>query len=209
MVEWLVKPGDRVKRGDVVAVVETQKGAIEIEIFQAGQIEQILVDLHSKVPVGTPLARIRTEGEAKRLVRQRLRRRQRRPFRSRRRLGAGARCAAIATARCASARRQACGRRRRRGGLLKSVASIFQRSPAAVRQGRSPTLTLNVVSEKPARRRKRSGPSGLISTRCEPPSPPRWRDRNGKSRTIIFEHQVDVTACEQWLSAEKCDAAAR
>ncbi len=48
LVEWLVKPGDRVKRGDVVAVVETQKGAIEIEIFEAGKIEQILVDLNSQ-----------------------------------------------------------------------------------------------------------------------------------------------------------------
>jgi pyruvate dehydrogenase E2 component (dihydrolipoyllysine-residue acetyltransferase) len=65
LVEWLVKPGDWVKRGDIVAVVETQKGAIEIETYQAGQIEQMLVDLHSKVSVGTPLARIRTEGEAK------------------------------------------------------------------------------------------------------------------------------------------------
>lgn len=65
LVEWLVKPGDWVKRGDIVAVVETQKGAIEIEIFQAGQVEQILVDLHAKVPVGTALARIRTEGEGK------------------------------------------------------------------------------------------------------------------------------------------------
>ena len=63
LVEWLVKPGDRVKRGDVVAVVETQKGAIEIEIFEAGKIEQILIDLNTKVPVGTPLARIRTELE--------------------------------------------------------------------------------------------------------------------------------------------------
>ncbi|MGC2043614.1 MAG: biotin/lipoyl-containing protein, partial [Pseudolabrys sp.] len=58
LVEWLVKPGDWVKRGDIVAVVETQKGAIEIETFQAGQIEKILVDLKSKVPVGTPLAQI-------------------------------------------------------------------------------------------------------------------------------------------------------
>ena len=65
LVEWLVKPGDWVRRGDVVAVVETQKGAIEIETFQSGQIDQILVDLKSKVPVGTPLARIRSEGEAK------------------------------------------------------------------------------------------------------------------------------------------------
>jgi pyruvate dehydrogenase E2 component (dihydrolipoamide acetyltransferase) len=65
LVEWLVKPGDQVKRGDIVAVVETQKGAIEIETFQAGRIEQFLVDLGSKVPVGTPLARIRADDEAK------------------------------------------------------------------------------------------------------------------------------------------------
>jgi len=65
LVEWLVKPGDQVKRGDIVAVVETQKGAIEIEVFETGQVEQILVGLHAKVPVGTPLARIRTEHERK------------------------------------------------------------------------------------------------------------------------------------------------
>ena len=64
LVEWLVKPGDRVKRGDVVAVVETQKGAIEIETFQAGQIEQILVELKSKVRWDAA-GRIRTDGEAK------------------------------------------------------------------------------------------------------------------------------------------------
>ena len=65
LVEWLVKPGDRVKRGDVVAVVETQKGAIEIEIFESGKVERILVELDTKVPVGTPLARILTDEEAK------------------------------------------------------------------------------------------------------------------------------------------------
>jgi pyruvate dehydrogenase E2 component (dihydrolipoamide acetyltransferase) len=63
LVEWLVKPGDAVKRGDVVAVVETQKGAIEIEVFETGRIEEILVNLNAEVPVGTPLARIRTELE--------------------------------------------------------------------------------------------------------------------------------------------------
>jgi pyruvate dehydrogenase E2 component (dihydrolipoamide acetyltransferase) len=64
LVEWLVKPGDRVKRGDIVAVVETQKGAIEIEIFETGWIEQLLVGLDAKVPVGTPLARILSDLEA-------------------------------------------------------------------------------------------------------------------------------------------------
>ncbi len=64
LVEWLVKPGDKVKRGDIVAVVDTQKGAIEIEVFEAGEVEEILASLNSKVPVGTPLARIIGEGEA-------------------------------------------------------------------------------------------------------------------------------------------------
>jgi len=63
LVEWLVKPGDRVKRGDIVAVVETQKGAIEIEVFETGRIERFLVDVNAKVPVGTPLAQIRTDLE--------------------------------------------------------------------------------------------------------------------------------------------------
>jgi pyruvate dehydrogenase E2 component (dihydrolipoamide acetyltransferase) len=61
LVEWLIKPGDQIRRGDVVAVVETQKGAIEIEIFEAGQVEKLLVAVDTKVPVGTPLAQIRTE----------------------------------------------------------------------------------------------------------------------------------------------------
>ncbi|MDO9586999.1 MAG: dihydrolipoamide acetyltransferase family protein [Brevundimonas sp.] len=64
LVEWLVKPGDVVKRGDIVAVVETQKGAIEIEIFDAGVVEQLLVQPNATVPVGTPLALLRGEGEA-------------------------------------------------------------------------------------------------------------------------------------------------
>ena len=65
LVQWLVKPGDPIKRGDIIAVVETEKGAIEIEIFEAGQVERIIVDVGGKVPVGTPLAHIRSEHEIK------------------------------------------------------------------------------------------------------------------------------------------------
>jgi pyruvate dehydrogenase E2 component (dihydrolipoamide acetyltransferase) len=53
-----------VKRGDIVAVVETQKGAIEIEIFQDGVIAEQLVEVGQTVPVGTPLARLKRPGEA-------------------------------------------------------------------------------------------------------------------------------------------------
>lgn len=58
LVEWLKKPGDTVKRGDIVAVVETNKGAIEIEIFVDGAMGRQLVALGATVPVGTPLAEI-------------------------------------------------------------------------------------------------------------------------------------------------------
>jgi len=58
LVEWLKKPGDPVKRGDIVAVVETDKGAIEVEIFVDGAMGRHLVALGATVPVGTPLAEI-------------------------------------------------------------------------------------------------------------------------------------------------------
>jgi len=63
LTEWLVEPGDPVKRGDIVAVVETQKGAIEIEIFESGTIEELLVQPGTEVPVGTVLATVRGDGE--------------------------------------------------------------------------------------------------------------------------------------------------
>ena len=62
LVEWMKHPGDAVHRGDVVAVVETDKGAIEIEIFEEGVIDRLLVEPGRKVPVGTPLAVLRGTG---------------------------------------------------------------------------------------------------------------------------------------------------
>lgn len=63
LLEWMIKPGDTVKRGDVVAVVDTQKGAIDVETFQSGVVEKIVVEPGTKVPVGTVLAMIKGEGE--------------------------------------------------------------------------------------------------------------------------------------------------
>lgn len=56
LTEWMVEPGDIVKRGDIVAAVETSKGIIDIEIFDAGRIEELLVLPGTEVPVGGPLA---------------------------------------------------------------------------------------------------------------------------------------------------------
>jgi pyruvate dehydrogenase E2 component (dihydrolipoamide acetyltransferase) len=58
IVEWLVKPGDYVRRGDLVAVVDTDKTVMDVESFQEGVVAELLVDLGVTVPIGTPLARI-------------------------------------------------------------------------------------------------------------------------------------------------------
>jgi pyruvate dehydrogenase E2 component (dihydrolipoamide acetyltransferase) len=58
LAEWLVKPGDKIEAGDVVCVVETQKGAIEVEIFETGTIAELLVHVGEEVPVGASLARL-------------------------------------------------------------------------------------------------------------------------------------------------------
>lgn len=60
LVEWQIKPGDAVHRGQIVAVVETVKGAIDVEIFEDGVVDELLVAPGTEVPVGTALARIRS-----------------------------------------------------------------------------------------------------------------------------------------------------
>jgi pyruvate dehydrogenase E2 component (dihydrolipoamide acetyltransferase) len=60
LVEWRKKAGDKVHRGDIIADVETQKGLIEIEIFDEGIIEKLLIEKGTKVPVGTPMAYIKS-----------------------------------------------------------------------------------------------------------------------------------------------------
>jgi pyruvate dehydrogenase E2 component (dihydrolipoamide acetyltransferase) len=64
LVEWKVKPGDPVKRGDVVAVVDTSKAAVDVEIWQDGIVQSLLVQPGESVPVGTVLALLSGEGEA-------------------------------------------------------------------------------------------------------------------------------------------------
>jgi pyruvate dehydrogenase E2 component (dihydrolipoamide acetyltransferase) len=64
VVEWFVGPGDQVRRGDVVGVVDTAKGAIEMEIWMDAVVEEIVAQPGARVPVGEPLLRLRGEGEA-------------------------------------------------------------------------------------------------------------------------------------------------
>lgn len=61
---WLVAPGDTVTRGQVIAEVETDKGIIEVEVWEDAVIEELLVEPSGvRLRVGTPIARLRSPGE--------------------------------------------------------------------------------------------------------------------------------------------------
>jgi len=65
VVKWLKRPGEQIKRGEVIAIVETDKANVDVESFIAGVLEKILVEPgDERLPVGTPLALIRAEGAA-------------------------------------------------------------------------------------------------------------------------------------------------
>ena len=63
LIEWRVKPGDTVKRGDIIAEVTTDKGDIEVEVFEDGVVEKLVAEPGSKLPVGALLAVIRAAGQ--------------------------------------------------------------------------------------------------------------------------------------------------
>jgi pyruvate dehydrogenase E1 component beta subunit len=64
LAKWLVKPGDTVKSGDVIAEIETDKATMEVEAVDEGVVEALLVDAGAQgVKVGTPIARLKGEGE--------------------------------------------------------------------------------------------------------------------------------------------------
>jgi pyruvate dehydrogenase E2 component (dihydrolipoamide acetyltransferase) len=61
--EWRIAPGDTVTRGQIVAVVETTKAAVEIECWNDGVVDRLLVPVGETVAVGTPLATLAEPGD--------------------------------------------------------------------------------------------------------------------------------------------------
>ena len=68
LITWKKKVGDRVTKGEILAEIDTEKAAIEIESFHSGVIEQLLTKPGDTVAVGTVMAIIREEGEPRRQV---------------------------------------------------------------------------------------------------------------------------------------------
>jgi pyruvate dehydrogenase E2 component (dihydrolipoamide acetyltransferase) len=64
ILRWIKQEGDSVKKGDVIAEIETDKVNIEIEAFASGTLLKILIPEGETVPVGQPIAAIGQPGEA-------------------------------------------------------------------------------------------------------------------------------------------------
>jgi len=64
LLEWLVKPGDSVHKGDILAVVDTSKAAVEVESFADGVVQDLVAEPGTRVPVGAVLATMGPLGEA-------------------------------------------------------------------------------------------------------------------------------------------------
>jgi pyruvate dehydrogenase E1 component beta subunit len=65
LAKWLVKEGSRIKPGDVIAEIETDKATMEVESVDDGVVSEILVPEGTEnVKVNTPIAVVRVDGEA-------------------------------------------------------------------------------------------------------------------------------------------------
>ncbi|MEO8812356.1 MAG: biotin/lipoyl-containing protein, partial [Caulobacteraceae bacterium] len=65
LAKWLVKAGDTVRSGDIIAEIETDKATMEVEAVDEGVIDALLVDEGTEgVKVNAPIARMREDKEA-------------------------------------------------------------------------------------------------------------------------------------------------
>ncbi|TFB81964.1 dihydrolipoamide acetyltransferase, partial [Cryobacterium flavum] len=55
---WMKQVGDEIHKGDVLAEIETDKATMDLEAFDNGILEQLLVVAGALVPIGAPVARI-------------------------------------------------------------------------------------------------------------------------------------------------------
>ncbi|HEY9524817.1 MAG TPA: biotin/lipoyl-containing protein, partial [Thermopolyspora sp.] len=54
--QWLKKEGEEVRKGDVLAEIETDKATMELEAYDAGVLERLLVREGETVPIGQAIA---------------------------------------------------------------------------------------------------------------------------------------------------------
>jgi len=63
LVNWAKAEGDQIKKGEVIADIETDKATVQVESPFDGIVYKHLVEIKKNVPVGTPIAIISAAGE--------------------------------------------------------------------------------------------------------------------------------------------------
>jgi pyruvate dehydrogenase E2 component (dihydrolipoamide acetyltransferase) len=63
LLQWNVVPGQAVQKGDVIAVVDTSKAAVDVEIWFDGTVQQLVTEVGQTIPVGTVMALLLAPGE--------------------------------------------------------------------------------------------------------------------------------------------------
>jgi len=63
LTQWFVEPGDSVKKGDIIGEIDTEKGLIDIEVFEEGVISELVAEEGETLEVGAVMAIINGEKE--------------------------------------------------------------------------------------------------------------------------------------------------
>ncbi len=56
LVQWFIQPGDKVNKGDIIGEIDTEKGLIDIEIFEEGIVTELIAKEGETIPVGSIMA---------------------------------------------------------------------------------------------------------------------------------------------------------
>src|SRR3979409_958764 len=64
VVRWAVKPGQKVKSGDVIADIETDKATMELQTFDDGTVAELAVAEGATVPAATTIIPLAESGES-------------------------------------------------------------------------------------------------------------------------------------------------
>lgn len=63
LLKWYIKPGDAIKKGDLIAMVETQKSAVDIESFRSGTVLELTGEIDALIDVGAVIAVMEVEAD--------------------------------------------------------------------------------------------------------------------------------------------------
>lgn len=61
LMDWKIGPGDNIKKGQIIALVETTKSTVEIESFRDGKVLALIANVGDQIAVGSPIATLEVE----------------------------------------------------------------------------------------------------------------------------------------------------